>query len=252
MDRYLISKRKTGETIQVESRESESDSDVPRKLQKAEPSSSKAKTKPARQYDDSYIEFGFINNDGLPQCVLCSVCLSKDSMKPSNLKRHLKTNHPSFSDKPREFFERKQDELSKQKAVVKKAATVMPNILRASYLVSLRIARAKKPHTIGETLILPCAVDMAETVLGAEAAKKLKTIPLSNNTVSRRISDLSQDIKDQLYSRLRNCPCFALQTDESTDVSGLAQLLTYVRYPSQGRIHEDMLFCRSLPTNTTG
>ena len=46
-----------------------------------------------QKYDPSYLKFGFIGTDEAgvqkPQCVVCGVVLSNDSMKPSNLKRHI-------------------------------------------------------------------------------------------------------------------------------------------------------------------
>jgi hypothetical protein len=60
-------------------------------------------------------------------------------------------------------------------------------------------------------------------------AKLLKQF-LSNNTVLRHIKSISEDIKEQLLTRIKCSPKLALQTDKSTDVAGLAQLLVFVRY----------------------
>jgi hypothetical protein len=43
--------------------------------------------------------------------------------------------------------------------------------VEASYKVSLRIAKAGKPHTTAESLLLPAAKDMASSVLGEKVAK---------------------------------------------------------------------------------
>ncbi|KAI4802929.1 hypothetical protein KUCAC02_006496, partial [Chaenocephalus aceratus] len=75
--------------------------------------------------------------------------------------------------------------------------------LRASYLVAQRIAKSKKPHTIAEDLILPAAIDMVRELLDQSAADKLKTIPLSNDTISRRIEDMSDDIQQQTTARIK-------------------------------------------------
>jgi hypothetical protein len=64
---------------------------------------------------------------------------------------------------------------------------------------------------------------------------KLKAIPLSDNTISRRIGDMSDDIRTQLTERLRQ-GYFAVQLDESTDVGNQSQLLVYVRYCWEGEM----------------
>ena len=48
---------------------------------------------PKRQYNDQYINFGFIKwkkkEESVPQCVVCVKTLSNASMKPILLQRHL-------------------------------------------------------------------------------------------------------------------------------------------------------------------
>ena len=66
--------------------------------------------------------------------------------------------------------------------------------LKASYEVSLMIAKQKKAHTIGENLVLPAAKIIVYCVFGDESVKKLNSISLSNNTVQRRIEEMSVDI----------------------------------------------------------
>ena len=72
-----------------------------------------------RKYDPSHLKFGFIGADeaGVQKqhCVVCGVVLSNDSMKPSNLKRRLRSKHKDYSSKPKEFFERKRSELKSAK-----------------------------------------------------------------------------------------------------------------------------------------
>ena len=61
------------------------------------------------------------------------------------------------------------------------------NGLRASYIISLLIAQSSKPHTIGETLILPAVSEALRTVLHKPPEQVIKSILLSNNTVQRRV-----------------------------------------------------------------
>jgi len=56
-----------------------------------------------------------------------------------------------------------------------------------SYSVSYRIALAGEAHTVAETLLKQCAVQMAPCVHGEQTKKKLETGHLSNNTVKPRI-----------------------------------------------------------------
>ncbi len=60
------------------------------------------------------------------------------------------------------------------------------------------IAKQKKPHTTGETLIKPCTSKMAKRVLGDASERKIQQISLSNDTVKRRINEMSDDIKEKV------------------------------------------------------
>ena len=50
-------------------------------------------------------------------------------------------------------------------------------------------------------------------------ANKIRTIPLANKTVCRRIADISVDVKEQVVESLEMSRTFALQLDESTDIA---------------------------------
>ena len=65
-------------------------------------------------------------------------------------------------------------------------------------LQALRIAQQKKPHNIGEKLILPCCKNIVRCMIGDGAKRKLAPEPLSNNTIQRRISEMAEDIKQQV------------------------------------------------------
>ena len=80
-------------------------------------------------------------------------------------------------------------------------------LLRASHEVSLIIAKAKAPHTAGEKLIKPSSVKMAQILLGRNEAKRIYSVPLSNNTVNNRIADIANDILSQLIAQIQDRPC---------------------------------------------
>lgn len=218
--------------------------------------SNSKRQKPVRKYDENYIKLGFIwsGTEELPrpQCVVCGDVLSNESMKPSHLKRHLATKHTALKDKPVDFFLRKRDELKQSKSTILYYGTpAVAKAQEASYRASLRIARAGKPHTIGEQLCLPLAKEMTSIMCGEKAARELNLVPLSNDTVSRRIHDMADDVKKTLIERIKNSRYFAIQLDETTDVADLANLLVYVRYEYDGVAQEDFMFCKSLETITT-
>ena len=125
-------------------------------------------------------------------------------------------------------------------------------VLEASYRIAFRIAQAKKSHTIGEELIKPCLIEATTLVLAGEKANKLKEISLSNDTVKKRISEMSHDILLQVVEEVRSSPQFSLQLDESTDISLCAQLLVYARYIFENNVKVQYLFSEPLSTTCRG
>ena len=89
----------------------------------------------------------------------------------------------------------------------------------ASYRVSLLIAK-KGAFSIGEELIKPAAIEMIRIVCGKKEASKLNMVPLSNDTIQRRIVEMSIDINEQLIDRIKNSGQFSMQLDETTDIIG--------------------------------
>ena len=99
-----------------------------------------------------------------------------------------------------------------------------------SYLISLKIAKADKPHTTGEILVLPAIKDTVKVFFGDKSKKEIKSVPISNNTITSRIDEMSQWVENRVIERVVESPFFSSQLDESTDVQGLYQLLVFVRY----------------------
>ena len=118
-------------------------------------------------------------------------------------------------------------------------------------MVASRIARSKKAFTIAEELILPSTIDMCREIIGEAAASKLQIVSLSNDTITRQIVEMSNDIEHQLLEKIKFNPYYSIPLDESTDVSKAALLLVFVRYCADGNIHNDLLFCKELFMRTT-
>ena len=83
-----------------------------------------------------------------------------------------------------------------------------------------------------------------------KASQTMKQISLSNDTIKSRIHEMWDNIKSKVLSKIDSSPVFALQLDESADISNLSQLLVYVRYVADERINEEFLFCQPLETTS--
>lgn len=105
---------------------------------------------------------------------------------------------------------------------------------------------------MAETLILPACKAIVNEMLGSEAVKEIAKVHLSDNTISRRIDDMSADIESVILEKICIAEKFALQLDECTDITGHAQLLANVRFVDGDTIRENFLFCKALPEKTTG
>ena len=76
-------------------------------------------------------------------------------------------------------------------------------------------------------------------MLDKTTADKFNAVPLSNDTVSRRVDVMATAIVDQVVAKLTGS--FVLQLDESTDVSRSAQLVGFVRYRDADDIAEHIV-----------
>uniref|UniRef100_A0A5S6Q689 DUF7596 domain-containing protein n=1 Tax=Trichuris muris TaxID=70415 RepID=A0A5S6Q689_TRIMR len=93
------------------------------------------------------------------------------------------------------------------------------------------IAKTGYAHTVGEELLIPVK------------------IPLSNNTVQRRIDEMANNVEDALCSSLRTTQ-FSLQIDESCLPGNEVLLLSYVRFIKDEKLVQELLFAKELVTDT--
>ena len=225
-------------------------------IQMASSQQPKAKKK-CRQYSMEYLKFGFVtapNNPQIPLCLICDLTFSNEMMKPCKMKNHIFTKHPSKADKDLEYF-KSLEQKRKKSTIVSLASNSQQeagNGLLASYNIALLIAKAGKPHSIGETLLVPVVQEVLKTVLGHNAPSQIiKSIPLSNDSVRRRVDEMAANVEEKLCDILRTTT-FSLQIDESTLPGNESLLLGYVRFIEEGCVCEELLFARTIPTNKTG
>lgn len=212
-----------------------------------------------RKYNEEFLNLGFTtceNDNSLPLCLVCSVKLSNESMVPSKLQRHFDT-HPEFKTKPRSYFEKLRSNAIQQSKKFKSYCTINEKAQLVSYKIAQLLAKTKKPHTDAEKIIMPSLEIAVELMIGPEAVAKVKNIPLSAATIARRIQDMSSDVEDQIREHFNNATdeiekSWTLQIDESTDISGKAQLIAFIRYVDREEITNQFFFCEDLKETTKG
>ena len=130
-------------------------------------------------------------------------------MVPSKLKHHLETSHQSLKNKNTNYFACLLEN-NKEMDFMRRATTVFEKAHKVSYHVAELIAKSKQSHTVAEKLILPACKIIIKEMLGANAVKKVAKLPLSDNTITRQIVDMSVDIESNILEKIRFSRKFAL------------------------------------------
>ena len=158
--------------------------------------------KVVRRYDDTYLKMGFTWNedeeDPRPRCVICYERLTNESMRPNKLLHHVETKHPELKYKLLDFFKKMLVNLKTGQRVLHRYTNVNEKSLYVSYLIRLRTAKAGKPLTIGEISVLPAIKDTVKVFCSDKSEKEIKSIPMSYNTVTRRIDEMFQWVENRV------------------------------------------------------
>jgi len=152
---------------------------------------------------------------------------------------------------PLAYFETLLGEMKREKLEIKKLTTTEKSLLNASYLIALQISKTKKKFEIGEELIKPCIVAASKHILCAKSGPKPEDVPLSNDRVQRRIVDMAKDVENQVINGINKSVYFAIQLDDSTDVSNRAILLCFLIYKGEIDLEVEFLCCLDLRGRTT-
>jgi len=135
------------------------------------------------------IKYGFTclhkNGEDIPQCVLCLETLANSCLKLIQLKQHLNNIHTEQVSKSIKYSDSKKEGCLKRVRLHAGGAFHQTNfsIIEASYVVALRIAKAKLSHTIVETLVKPHLLDCTKIVLEDSVCNNLKQVSLSNDRI---------------------------------------------------------------------
>ncbi|MEE6499512.1 hypothetical protein FKM82_003469 [Ascaphus truei] len=252
MDKWVIRKRSepaAGECAGV----SEAD-----ELSDSEPSGKKQKTRAwksvTRNFQEIWeLKFVVTQVNKKTVCLLCKKSFSDN--KVDSLKKHFQNKHSAFNNKfpvdgPSRVREiaRLKSQFQDQKSSLKQFLSSNELVTLASYKAVWILARKKKPFSDAE-IVKDILVTVMETLLENYESKvkndilqKVQNLQLSRRTVVRRVLELSKNIEEQLLEQLKDCLCFSLALDESTDCTDTAQLIFWVRFVlSNFTIREEIL-----------
>ena len=75
---------------------------------------------------------------------------------------------------------------------------------------------------------------------------------MSNDTIKRRIQEISEGVLQQIIASVKRSRKFSLQLDKTTDIGNDVQLMVFVQYIDTNDYMKQFWFCRPLAKNTTG
>lgn len=197
-----------------------------------------------------------------PVCLICSETVAL--IKSANVKRHYESKHSSFEQTYPAESQLRAQKISELQAQYARSARLLTHTFTAQQRAnecSLKIAwilgQHKKTFSDG-ACVKECLNAAAETLLDGkqkdEMCEKIKQVPLSATTATRKSEILAEDVLAQLDAAVQSAPCISLAIDESTDVTDNAQLLVYVRFfhNDKKEMCEDLLGVTPLETHTRG
>ena len=91
-----------------------------------------------------------------------------------------------------------------------------------------------------------------KTELQQGSVNVLKALPLSNDSIGKRIDEMSSDV-ESLLIEISKTSKFSIQLDKSTVSDNRSILMTYARFIDDScKLCEEMLFAKLLETDTNG
>lgn len=141
-------------------------------------------------------------------------------LKEHNIRRHNETKHAAFSqfkgdtqiNKTRELLAK----LGMQQGTLARRSTAQDRATQASFEISALSARTGISFSTGD-FIKEC-LSTAAMIMCPSQVKPFNQISLSRNTVTRRIGDISRDIKEQFKAKAVGSVAFSLGCVETTDI----------------------------------
>lgn len=152
------------------------------------------------------------------RCASCAKVFSNEVMKHSRLLEPFKKIHSDKAGENLAYFQPLRENFQKWKTIGNMFSSTSQHSsdgLRGSYNISLLTAWSGEHNTIWEELILPAVSEVLRTALHKSPEQIIKAIPLSDNSIQRRVDEMTVNIEGTLCNMLRTTT-FGLQWDEST------------------------------------
>ena len=250
MDKFVIKKNKTLQNVHAHDNNNREPHET---VQETKEKSGKVKHKTARNFNLEWENVFFVtqsNNKTI--CLLCHFEIKEN--RKFNVERHFSTKHPDInskfelsSEKRSAEVERLKNELHSQQNVVKNFLGTADVVSIASHEIAFNLAKHGKPYTDGDLFksllqsTVSALLENVESTTKSSLPNKISMLPLSANTISRRVRDIGSDIETKLKAELADCTALSIALDETSDVCDISQLLFWVRYAFDDRIKEALL-----------
>ncbi|XP_064117888.1 general transcription factor II-I repeat domain-containing protein 2-like [Macrobrachium nipponense] len=170
-----------------------------------------------------------------------------------------KDKYPLNSEKRKHELEKLKVDINIQRDDLRKFLSEDEMVQIATLKCAWIIARRKKCFSDAE-MVKEVLISVAELLafdFNEKEKQKLTQrtlmMPLSRQTATRRIVNLSENIKQQLKTDLNSCLAFSLALDESTDMRDIAYLCIWIRYiTDKFVVREELLALTPLKDRTRG
>ena len=179
------------------------------------------------------------------------------AIKEFNLRMQYETKHQDkLKDLNTEQKKQKVKELKKnlefqQTSFTKAKSQSEAVAVKAGFIVAKEIPKSALPCAKGEFL-KKWIINFCD-VLCPDKMQMLVNVSLSRNTIADRVCELSTNLRTQLSERSRDFIAYSLAVDESTDMTGTAQLPIFIRVvDSNLRVREEIVNIKSMHGTTTG
>ena len=205
-----------------------------------------SKAERCREFHEEWtMDYLFVEKNGKAMCMVCNVTVS--SLKKYNIKCHYQTHtnficeHPVGSELRKSWITKACEEFEYRRNMFSSGNKRWKDQTSALFELALLIVKKKRPLVEGEEII-KAALDIVTKYLGNKTSTFATGIPLSDNTMTRRVEMMSEDVSEQLIQSQEDAVFFSIALDSSTDATYTAQPAIFGRVVDQElNVKEELL-----------